>query len=217
LQYLNDSLQHFEWTMERFELISTRNQLAKTALGILQAVHARLYKALERHSIKIPLTAAQVASASTPLPRHSLESPASIPSSSEFVSTLDVPGSLPSSMSTDSFQTSNASSTGMCDYSAVPANSAANPSGAAPGMPSSDSEWGAFPNAFTPDLNDNFDFSGMAPLQPMHDLLYNDLVGILDDPNPAAASNAQTFYDFRQFEGGFTDDSFWNFMNQYNL
>jgi hypothetical protein len=41
-----------------------------------------------------------------------------------------------------------------------------------------------------------------------------------DDPAPVGAANAQTFYDSSapwQFEGEFTDDSFWNFMNQYNL
>jgi hypothetical protein len=223
-QYLSDSLQHFEWTMERFELISTRNQLAKTALSVLQAVHARLYKALERHSIKIPLTAAQAANAPTPLPRHSLESPASNSSSSGFVSTPDVPGSIRSSISTNSFQTSNASSTGISDYPAVSAtpaaNSTADSSSAVPGLPPTNSEWSAFPNTFTPDFNANFDFSGMAPLNPMHDLLYNDLVGISEDPNTAVAANAETFYDSGapwQFEGGFTDDSFWNFMNQYNL
>lgn len=224
MQYLSDSLQHLEWTMERFELISSRNQLAKTALGVLQAVQVRLYKALERHSVKIPLTAAQVASAPTPLPRHSLESPASNSSSNGLVSTPDVPGSIRSSMSTNSFQTSKTSSTGISDYSTISANSAVNPmvnpSGTVPGIPPPDSEWEAFPNNFTPDFNANFDLSGMAPLQPMHDLLYNDLVGISDDPNPAVAANAQTFYDSGapwQFEGGFTDDSFWNFMNQYNI
>jgi hypothetical protein len=70
--------------------------------------------------------------------------------------------------------------------------------------------------------NNTFDFSGIAPLQPMHDLLFNDLVGVSDDPGqqPTVAANAQTFYEQGapwQFEGEFRDDSFWNFMNQYNL
>jgi hypothetical protein len=113
----------------------------------------------------------------------------------------------------------------MSDYSAVSAtdsaaNRAANSSGSVSGLPPSDSEWGAFPNTFTPDFNANFDLSGMAPLHAMHDLLYNDLVSISDDANANMVASTQNFYDSSapwQFEGGFTDDSFWNFMNQYNM
>jgi hypothetical protein len=217
LHHLSDAMQHFEWTMERFELISSRNQLAKTALGVLQAVHVRLQKALERHSVKIPLTASQVSNTQPALPRlPSLESPGSISSSNGFASTPDVPESLRSSMSTTSFHPSSASSVGMSDYTTNSANTASNSSGVIPPIPPSDADWAALPSGFTPDVSRNFDFSGMAPLQPMHDLLYNDLVGMTD----AVAANAQTFYDSSapwQFEGEFTDDSFWNFMNQYNL
>lgn len=221
LPYLSDALQHFEWTMERFELVSSRNQLAKTALGVLQAVHVRLQKALERYSVKMSLMASQVGNTQTALPRlQSLESPASNSSSNGFVSTPDVPESLRSSMSTTPFHPSSTSSRGMSDYSANSANTASNSSDVIPPIAPSESEWGGLPSGFTPDFSQNFDFSGMAPLQPMHDLLYNDLVGMTDDPTPAVAANAQTFYDTCapwQFEGEFTDDSFWNFMNQYNL
>lgn len=219
--YLSDAMQHFEWTMERFELISSRNQLAKTALGVLQAVHLRLQKALERHSVKMPLTASQVGNSQTALPRlQSLESPASNSSSNGFVSTPDVPESLRSSMSTTSFHPSSASSIGMSDYSVNSANTTSNASSVIPLMVPSDSEWSGLPSGFAPDFSQHFDLSGIAPLQPLHDLLYNDLVGMTDDPNPTVAANAQTFYDTGvpwQFEGEFTDDSFWNIMNQYNL
>ncbi len=220
LQYLSDALQHFEWTMERFELISSRNQLAKTALGVLQAVHVRLQKALKRHSVKIPLTASQVGNTQTSLALPSLGSPASNSSSNGFASTPDVPESLRSSMSTTSFHPSSASSMGMSDYSTNSANTAPNSASVLPPMAPSDSDWAAIPSRFTTEFTQNFDLSGMAPLQPMHDLLYNDLVGMTDDPAPTVAANAQTFYDTGapwQFEGEFTDDSFWNFMNQYNL
>jgi hypothetical protein len=221
LHYLSDAMQHFEWTRERFELISSRNQLAKTALGVLQAVHVRLQKALERHSIQIPLTASQVGNTQAALPRlPSLESPASNSSSSGFVSTPDVPESLRSSMSTTSFHSSSMSSMGMSDYSTNPANAVSNPIGVIPPLAPSDSDWTTLPAGFTPEFSQNFDYSGMAPLQPMHDLLYNDLVGMTDDSAPAVAANAQTLYDSGapwQFDGEFKDDSFWNFMNQYNL
>jgi hypothetical protein len=221
LNYLSDALQHFEWTMERFELISYRNQLAKTALGVLQVVHVRLQKALERHSVKIPLTTIQANDAKTALARiSSLESPESNSSGNDFASTPDVPESLTSSMSTTSFRQSSTSSMGVSEISSNSVNIASNPPTTASHVAPSDADWNTIPVGFTPDMTQSFDFSGMAPLQPMHDLLYNDLVGMTDDPAPTVAANTQTYYDSGapwQFEGEFTDDSFWNFMNQYNL
>jgi hypothetical protein len=66
----------------------------------------------------------------------------------------------------------------------------------------------------------------MAPLQPMHDLIYNDLSTIGDtqlvDPQLASIGaggifdpNAATGGVW-QFEGDFGNDSFWGFMNNYN-
>ncbi|KAH8586120.1 hypothetical protein B0O99DRAFT_529327 [Bisporella sp. PMI_857] len=43
---LGDSLQHFEWAMERFNVMGDRHAMAKAALGVLKAVHVRLKKAL---------------------------------------------------------------------------------------------------------------------------------------------------------------------------
>lgn len=71
----------------------------------------------------------------------------------------------------------------------------------------------------------------MPPLQPMHDLLYNDL-GTVDsaiDPSLTALGNGGGI-DVGiggnvgwggggqwQFEGAFGDDSFWGFMNNMNV
>jgi len=93
-------------------------------------------------------------------------------------------------------------------------------SGGANPMTTATSEWDA--SATMAPLNlipENFDFGAMAPLQPLHDLVFNDLVGMSNEPAPAMAANHHAFYDSSvpwQFEGEFTDDSFWNFMNQYN-
>jgi len=43
---LDDSLQHFEWAMERFHMIGDRNAMAKAALSVLKAIYVRLKKAL---------------------------------------------------------------------------------------------------------------------------------------------------------------------------
>jgi hypothetical protein len=64
----------------------------------------------------------------------------------------------------------------------------------------------------------------MAPLQPVHDLIYNDLSTIADpdvlDPQLRGVDTADTSIvdtSAWQFEGGFADDSFWGFMNCYNI
>jgi len=83
-----------------------------------------------------------------------------------------------------------------------------------------------------------FDFSSMAPLQPMHDLLFNDLGGTIEGGFDLGAGGLQTpgiwgpgngtgsgngignglpdTTSQWQFEGDFGNDSFWGFMNTYN-
>lgn len=241
-QYLSDALQHFDWAMERFEKMSYRNQMAKSALGVLQAIHIRLVKALGRHPTKKSSHVATTQSTTNaPAPRKpSVESPDSNPSSSGGYNTNPrVPPSISSSNSAGSVHPSN-SSLNLSDYSATSASTHTshpstsslhlNPNPQALSSSDAAQEWTPYPpNGFPPDFsannlgaNNTFDFSGIAPLQPMHDLLFNDLVGVSDDPGqqPTVAANAQTFYEQGapwQFEGEFRDDSFWNFMNQYNL
>ena len=41
-----NALRHFHWAVERFEAISTRNSLAKAALGVLRAIDLRLKRSL---------------------------------------------------------------------------------------------------------------------------------------------------------------------------
>ena len=43
---LHAALQHFEWAMERFQLLSRRNSMAKAGLGVLKGIYVRLKKAL---------------------------------------------------------------------------------------------------------------------------------------------------------------------------
>ena len=65
-----------------------------------------------------------------------------------------------------------------------------------------------------------FDFSSIAPLYPLGDLLYNDLNGIPEDgmrqprtaEMPVTAFNGQPW----QVEGVFGTDSFWSLLNQYD-
>lgn len=63
----------------------------------------------------------------------------------------------------------------------------------------------------------------MAPLQPVHDLIYNDLSTIVDaqalDPqlgDMGTSDMGVVDTSAWQFEGDFRNDSFWGLMNYYN-
>lgn len=64
----------------------------------------------------------------------------------------------------------------------------------------------------------SFNYSAIAPLQPTHDLLYNDLGGYTGIPNFNSGNGMpipQMGHEQWQFEGAFGDDSFWGYMNNY--
>lgn len=223
-ELLSDSLQHFEWAMERFETMSERNQMAKAALGVLQAIHVRLMKVLGRRGTKRRQS-----------PQNSL-SP--IPSSQHRTASTTSnyqSGSVPSRGSSVS-GTSTAFSSTTLNHTPLPSHNeyhniqpdlgAVQPS--LSGIPDQVSTYQTVGEAWPPNYQNplvpgydgnGWDLGNMAPLQPLHDLLFNDLVGMSDASAPTVAANASTFYDAGvpwKFEGGFETDSFWNFMNQYH-
>lgn len=80
-------------------------------------------------------------------------------------------------------------------------------------------QWETFPNNIQ--TTPNYDFSGLAPLQPMHDLVYNDLGGTAGGAIDFNGGNAFPIPHMDsthqwQFAGDFGNDSFWGFMNNYN-
>ncbi|KAH8766563.1 hypothetical protein BGZ57DRAFT_856992 [Hyaloscypha finlandica] len=219
---LDDVLQHFNFCMERFETISPRNSMANDALSVLKAIHVRLKRALVQAKYPVntlPTPAPSSTSASNyespPEPRIKDEIPAK-PSvyppppdaSQEQKSATGTPYNLPT--------ISNLTT------SALP------PSAPTPGTSNA---WDAFSAPLpTPLQNQNYDFSSIAPLQPMHDLLFNDL-GTVDggggldlgggaalDPkwNGMYGASVGGEEGAWQFEGDFGNDSFWGFMNSYH-
>lgn len=84
------AVQHFYWTMERFDAMKERNIVARTAQGVLAAIHSRFNKAVGRRhtpSISVPtepsLSDGRSQSASTPISSTnsaSDDAPTSIPS-----------------------------------------------------------------------------------------------------------------------------------------
>lgn len=196
------ALQEFQWTMERFEAMSNRNRLAKSARGVLQAIYAKLKRVVSN----------QVQTA------RSVSTIAHTPSSTteSMASSRDSMATGATSVDTPIRQGSGESPV----VSTTVMLKAETPGQMAPSVSS-------YPPPPGPDwaMPNNFDFTNIAPLFPISDILYND-VGIPGDgsyptwttaaappPAPAALANNNGGPDI--FEGDFGGDSFWSLMNQY--
>ncbi|OLN92139.1 Multidrug resistance regulator 1 [Colletotrichum chlorophyti] len=190
LEMAGSAMQHFHWTTERFEAMQERNPLAKAAKGVLQAIFAKFKKAVGN-----PAPPSSLSSLASQTPASTTESASSVSGrgsvSTMTAATADTPASKGSTVAT-------------------PTSLPAAPDASSYPMPSSHSEW-TMPNSW--------DFTAIAPLFPMGDLIYNDLNGIPDDgslpawgattPPPPAAGQTT-------FEGVFGNDSVWNLLNQYD-
>jgi hypothetical protein len=223
-EHLTDALQHFEWGMERFQTMSARNTMAKAALGVLKAIHVRLKKALGSTTYKFPSVAPVPLqkTESTPSLTSETSPPAPTPESytSYSSSTQYTPHSSISNAAAVKTPHQLAQPPAISQYTQPTISNLTAPTPAAPSPPPWDINNNALNNPYhislQASLPQGFDFSAMPPLQPMHDLLYNDLSTIGDtqmlDPllGMGGAGGAEW-----QFEGAFADDSFWGFMNSY--
>lgn len=203
--------------MERFQTISQRNVIAKGALGVLKAIHVRLMKALGLAKPCSPAPAKTGLNKSgpprvrTPLPTPPIKAniPSPMPSQSMYQQTQPISSSR-SSISTAA--------------NSAPSNIQASCTSSGSYSPPDDS-W----NTTIPPTN--FNVASLAPLQPMHDLLFNDLSGAGLDPQLGALGPGLEMYDQGlglsadglpiapvswQFGGDFGQDSFWGYMNNYN-
>jgi len=187
----DDTIQHFEWAMDRFETMIGRSATAKTALGVLKAINAKMKKALSQSQATVQ---------SLPSPSHTTTPSTTSSTSSHTAATSP---SNPTSVSRSESQYTLPTISNIT--SSNPIASAA---------------WDNFngPN----NIPQTFDFSAMAPLLPMHDLLYKDLNTFTDLPMQSMPHT--NLYDLNtapeaawQFEGDFGNDSFWGIMNNYNL
>ena len=216
---LDEALQHFEWVMERFHTMSGRNSMAKAALGVLKAIHVRLKRALNRSNKSttksIPPSSIPTNNTPTaPTPEmYNIPTPNQQPPTQS--SHPSISGASTSSNATNQSISTNATNTpnaNMNTQYTLPTISnmteASTPKSA----------WEAFSGSMS--IPQNFDFSSMPPLQPMHDLVYNDLGGIVDGGIDFNATNngmdIPRMDGQWQFEGDFGNDSFWGFMNNYN-
>ncbi|KAF4615721.1 hypothetical protein G7Y89_g15268 [Cudoniella acicularis] len=210
---LDDTLQHFEWGMERFEMMSTRNEMAKAALGVLKAIHVRLKRAL--NVSKDGKTQPQSLKTEYPTPSSQMPTPSAQASISSGSPTAGPsPTTLTTPTSTYTLPTiSNLTSPAPVSNAGLTPNSN---SAATTPIPAN---WETF------SVPPSFNFSAMQPLQPLHDLVYNDLATGMNvgyetggwdigrvGPSGGEGMAAAPW----QFEGDFGSDSFWGFMNSYN-
>ncbi len=196
-ELLQNAMQHFQWSVERFETMSERNSLAKAALSVLQAIYIRLKK-----SLGMGFVCARSPLATTETP--------------DAVS----PSNIDPSLTGGSIDGSAGSSAGLSGYTPGATSISASSSGEAHGSlatptPGTEVLGPGIDLSFPPD----FDWSSIQPIYPTSDLAYNDLMGSIglgNDGSIAALASAEVAGQLPwQFEGDFTNNSVWNVLNQF--
>ena len=178
---LDDTLQHFEWGMQRFQTMSGRNAMAKAALGVLKAIYVRFKRALSQKQPS-PRAASTTGSVATPpICNQGLPTPETYSSSTTTPNPqFDLSTTPRHSISAPSTNNSNNNNThGDGNISSTTTTQYTQPTISnlttstldviPPPMSTTVPAWESF------SMPQPLDFSSMAPLQPMHDLLYNDL------------------------------------------
>lgn len=206
---MDEAVQHVQWGIERFTIMSARNSLARSALGVLKAIYARLQKVLNRPNG----AATAILAARKPSPN--VIAPPALAMQQDSPKSFKSPASAaPSLVKIDS-----ANSTPLMTRSPVNnhnnnytmptiSNITTNP------LPPS---WNAYQSEVS--MPQNVNLSSLQPLQPMHDLLYNDLGGTIGNYDFSAINmmDIPLIDGNWQFAGDFTTDSFWGVMNQYRV
>lgn len=229
-EHVENAMQHFQWSVERFEAMSERNALARAALGVLQAIRIRLKKSLGLASGQQQAVTAAITGRS-PLP--ALAATALAASVGSTPATEDASPRMSSADGSSALAAGSASSIPIFGGST---------GGASVGGPST----GSSMSAMTPSGSDfysgsgsgstgggnaqfdwsNFDWSSIQPIFATQDLVYNDLVGIPDGDGsvPQWGAGGSAGHGLGggdlggqpwQFEGDFGNDSVWNLLNQY--
>ncbi|RFU80114.1 fungal specific transcription factor domain-containing [Trichoderma arundinaceum] len=194
-EYREIALQHCHWTVERFATMKDTNLLAKSAIGVLRAVVSRLVKAIGN--------CAPPSSVGTSIDalRQTSETP---------LSTSRTLGSTPaSSIGRGSIEGGfKAPSESVASAAAVPPTDEVSSPSFSTMMPGG---W-EMPQ-------DGNGFPGLAPFFAMGDLIYKDLTVDQDaDLLPPTDSDLLGGDSFMwQFEGGFGQDTVWQFLNQHQL
>lgn len=205
---LDEIAYHYEWGMQRFATIASRNPMAKSALDVLKAVHCRF------RNVVSSATARDVPFKVTTSPMNGLTSKSadSLTVANQHSSYPPLSGDLP-------VPNSYNDRTPLLSDSSSPSTDAhlANSRNGSQWSPSREMPAGQM-------VDSPFDLTAFAPLQPLHDLLYNDLNTLRNTGSSSHAYDvleSQPLADDRlsstawQFDGAFSSSSFWDFMNTY--
>ncbi|KAI1328051.1 hypothetical protein F5Y16DRAFT_369940 [Xylariaceae sp. FL0255] len=221
---LDETRQHFQWAVERFEVLAERNRLANSALGVLRAIWIRFKKTVGLGSLICNGSCNRTAE--TEAAERWLESA----SQKHEANSASSPSTLPSP--------------------ATDRNTSASSVTTRPTPPSIMSDHPTYASAdWASNLPPDFDFSTIMPMYPIGDIAYNDLNGVLGGPSrgipdgPTAAASwagAASSYPMPpepgtstlgmpglhtmpahqeevpwQFGGEFGTDTIWNLLNQF--
>lgn len=192
------ALQHCHWTVERFATMKDMNPLAKSAIGVLRAVVARLVKAIGNCAPPSSI------SASADTLRNASDTP---------LSTTRTLGSTPaSSIGRGSIGRSSA------EGSVKVSSELVSPAVAAPstGDDGSAAFSSMMPGGWEMPQDGN-GFPGIAPFFAMGDLIYKELT-VDQDEEVALKTDTEMLGDdsfLWQFEGGFGQDTVWQLFNQH--
>ncbi|KAI0555755.1 hypothetical protein F4679DRAFT_519771 [Xylaria curta] len=236
LELLDQARQHFQWAVDRFEKMAERNHLARSALGVLQAIWIRFKKAVGHGFLTCHCS--ETARAETEAASRWLTSQSEAHASS--------------SASSSTHRASNdASVTTASAPSQTPGTELNTPIGSGGTGPSPPSVQLDNSALTSPEwtLPTDFDFSAIMPMYPMGDIAYNDLTGVLGasigggsaaptpgnwaggdtssagNPSDAVAGGLgipglhtmpvpQEQFPW-QFGGEFGTDTIWNVLNQF--
>ncbi|KAI1404157.1 hypothetical protein F4819DRAFT_448910 [Hypoxylon fuscum] len=213
-ELLSKVRQHFEWAIERFETMATRNRLAQAALGVLHAIYIRFKKSVGGgFLVKAP---SDVGGSGTSASSSDMQTPNSMsepsPQNASSVSNMGISSTLPKTERSASVN----SSTGLTPASGPDQNNMF-----------ANADWS---------LPTDFDFSSIMPMYPMGDIAYNDLTAIPGgdgtstwrDAFPGTTTTSSSIPanipagpigeeqpTTWQFGGEFGNDTLWMVLNQF--
>ncbi|TGJ85203.1 hypothetical protein E0Z10_g3531 [Xylaria hypoxylon] len=174
LELLDQARQHFQWAVDRFEKMAERNHLARSALGVLQAIWIRFKKAVGHGFLTCHCSEAARVETEAASRWLASQSEAHASSVSSHRASHDT-----SAISVLSCSTQPTPQTDLT----TPLGSGG--TGPTPPTAASDNDVMLSPEWTLPT---DFDFGTIMPMYPMGDIAYNDLTGVLG----AAVGGAST-------------------------
>jgi hypothetical protein len=222
-ELVDAAMQHFQWSVERFEAMSERNQLAKAALSVLNAILIRLRRSLVAANVDFGESGVGMNGWSGSTGKSINDTPvtasteAFTPQQYDRASAANSTSATPGTTTSSGYVGSSAGEV-YADSNGVEGLISPVVSNQQQQQPQQDFDWSIPPD---------FDWSTIQPILATSDLVYNDLLanaattraiaanaaaGVAGDVSAPGAAQVQQAW---QFEGEFGNDTVWNLFNQY--